>query len=154
MPANDLDALGQSRRDGCLLRRGVNRAEPDAIRLQGDCLIDGGRLTVGGALAIDQTKLPTQCVAGFLDAIAHAECTAVALVLGWIDDEFAWLRRRSVGWTVPGRDVRRRCGNQCLGRRTARDDAGTDSSRALFEPHQEANQEEKDGQGARLWREV
>src|SRR5207302_9032677 len=86
------------------------------IGFQRDGLIDGRCLTVGGALAIDQTELPAEPLDGLLDTVAHPQCSAVALILRRIDDEFAWLSRGTVRRTVPHGDWRSRCGNQCFGR--------------------------------------
>src|SRR5207244_12256353 len=83
---------------------------------KGARLTDGGRLAIGGALAVEHTKLPAERVARFLDTVAYPQRSAVALVLGWVNDEFAWLRRGPVRRTIPRGDRRCRCRDERLGR--------------------------------------
>ena len=115
MPTDDLDPRRDRLLDDRRLLGGIDRAENDAVRLQGDGLRQRRRARRDRTLSIEDAKIPADRLGGFLGAVADAAGAAVLLVGRDIDDQLLALRLRTGGRAGPARDRRRRLGDIVLG---------------------------------------
>ena len=101
MPTDEGNAgrLDRSQR-GVLLDR-VESRDDDAVRLQGDGLVESRRARRNLTLAVDDQELPADRPGRLLDPVGDAGRAAVPQVAAEIDDRLVGRRGRTGGRPVP-----------------------------------------------------